>query len=650
MRQASQYGGKSCGPLSRKPGRRNQNRPPKKKVAASFAGGQQPTAPSLDRDQVERELAKLVTPVVCADVGIEPLEESERKAVLANFDGEATVRAVAAIQSRLDVATTTNWTQSTVERTLLDEADMPWSAAATAKIRTNGRLIPSRSVTQLFREALEVSAPNPDVTPIPLAVILQLIVSINTEHLQGEFSTDGTLDADAITRISDMTASLNLEQSLAMFRQIMLDEIANLQSNAPLKLETLQADTHNMWFSPWPDRVTDSRLGASPAECFNTANGVELIEVLVLGSIVVERAAVGELEYSKTDLITAGASAAAVALLFDHMALPLKEFKKRLAADRRRGEIADQRYVMTQCPFVISDNGNVLLLRYQWAIDRFFGSQLYWQTFFHLGPADAGSIAEAFSLAMNDMFERAAADVLEGIIAASPSMSRLIREPEMQSSWTERAGQTPSVCDFVIPSGQACFVMDATNHHLNFKLAQGLGTVEEYSADADASLVKKCDQIAKTIRQLRHRGDFGVTNNTQFVPIVIVPVNGVPNLGSTEYDLQQRTRNVFADLALTRKIYNPTILTLPDLELIEGIAEYYGSDSRDIRDLLGGWRHQSMVGMLTGKSPLSLQDFLDGNGIQRPIPTRMFAAQRKLTAAIDARRSERLALTPNTAG
>ncbi|OZC95426.1 hypothetical protein CH275_26985 [Rhodococcus sp. 06-235-1A] len=385
--------------------------------------------------------------------------------------------------------------------------------------------------------------------------------------------------------------------------------------------------------------MTDPRLGATPADTFNSANGVELLDVLALGHIVIEHAADGEYEFTRAGLLSAGAPQAAVDFMFANMTQPLERYQRRLARDRRRGEVANQRYAMTEHPFVLMSDGSALLLRYQWALDRFFGSQLYWQTFSSLGRPDPGSAAESFSLAMNDVFEEAVAEVLTRIVDQSPAMTRLIRENELQSAWTESVGSPPSVCDFVIPLGPRGFMtLDATNHSLNFALAQGLGTIDDYAVDAQQSLVKKCDQIAKTIRQIRRRNAFGASDDSVFVPIVVVPVSGVPNLGTTEGDLVWRTEEVFGDLAGTRCLYTPTVITYSDLALLEGIAEHYGAMGPDIAQAIVGWRRAAMSGtVVTGTPPTSLQDYLAGAGIQRPIPTRTFRLQRELVDAIQRR-------------
>lgn len=130
----------------------------------------------------------------------------------------------------------------------------------------------------------------------------------------------------------------------------MVDEVVNLHSNAPVKLEMLLVSTENIWFRSWPGSVTDPRLGTSPAECFSAANGIELVDVLALGLAIADRACAGQLEFCRAGLVGAGATDATVTLLLKHMALSVPEFQRRLARDRRKGDIADQRYTLTRVP------------------------------------------------------------------------------------------------------------------------------------------------------------------------------------------------------------------------------------------------------------------------------------------------------------
>lgn len=620
--------------MAQRYGRRNQTRPAPKRAAASPVPSQaRPNpVPREDLEFLERAMANQSFAIVCHDAGVAAMGEGERSALLASVDRRLALRAIAEIQSRLDVATSTDWTQSRVELDLLASTEFPCRDELQQKVRSGHRLIPPRSTTQLIRETLESASDVPGAEPITTHDVVWLILSITTSHLSDEMSPDGTLDAEGVARIAAMAAGKSFEEQLELLREIMVEEIANLHGNSPAKLETLMASTNNVWLRPWPGSVTDPRLGDSPADSFASANGIELLDVLTLGHLVGEGARAGILEFSRSSLTRAGATDQAVSFLLDHMSLTVAKFKQRLAKDRRKGKVDDQRYTFTERPFLRVDADTVVLLRYQWGIDRFFGSQLYWQTFFMLGALEPGSVAESFSLAMNDVFEEAAAEALAGIVSASRSMTRLIRETEMQDAWAESPSRKPSVCDFVIPAGSFCIALDATNHHLNAQLAQGMASVGDYAEDVEKSLIRKCNQIAATIRQLRRRCDYGVNSSTNFLPLVVVPTHGVPNLTTVEYDLQLRSRSIFS--VTLAKVLAPTVITLSDLELLEGIAEQYQHGGPDICDVLIRWRREATIGGPMG--PTRLQEFLERVGIQRPIPKRILESWRSLQERLKA--------------
>lgn len=621
--------------MARKHGRRNQARPSPRRAAASPARlpARPSPVPREDLEFLERAMANQPFAIVCHDAGVAAMNEGERSALLASVDRRLALRAIAEIQSRLDVATSTDWTQSHVEVNLVASTEFPGRDELQQKVRSGHRLIPPRSTTQLIRETLESAGDLPNAEPITTQDIVWLILSITTGHFSDEMSPDGTVDAEGIARIAAMAAGKSLEEQLELFREIMVGEIANLHGNSPVKLETLMASTNNVWLRKWPGSVTDPRLGDSPADSFATANGIELLDVLTLGHLVAEGARAGILEFSRSSLVRAGATDQAVSFLLDHMSLTVAKFKQRLARDRRQGNVDDQRYTFTERPFLRVDADTVVLLRYQWGIDRFFGSQLYWQTFFMLGEPEPGSVAESFSLAMNDVFEETAAESLLGIVTASRSMTRLVRETEMQAAWAESPSRKPSVCDFVIPAGSFCIALDATNHHLDAQLAQGMASVDDYAEDVDKSLIRKCNQIAATIRQLRRRCDYGVNSSTSFLPLIVVPEHGVPNLGTVEYDLQLRSRPIFA--VTLAKVFAPTVITLSDLELLEGLAEHYQRGGPDICEVLIRWRREATIGGPMG--PTRLQEFVERAGLQRPIPKRILESWRSLQDRLKSR-------------
>lgn len=229
---------------------------------------------------------------------------------------------------------------------------------------------------------------------------------------------------------------------------------------------------------------------------------------------------------------------------------------------------------------------------------------------------------------MNYAFERAVGDALDQIASRSSKITGVVREAEMQKEWTEKRGETPSVCDFVLPAGRACFLFDATNHHLGATLAQGVATVEDYDDDVESSFVEtKFKQLVSTAREIRAHLSFGVKAEPSFFPFVVVPDNGLSSLASVQVDWQIRAVDSFAELQGHTKA--PAPLTVSELALLEGLAEHY-APQREIADLLGGWRMQTI--------PVSLREFVDAIRCVAPIPQRMLQDARALERCIRERR------------
>jgi hypothetical protein len=90
------------------------------------------------------------------------------------------------------------------------------------------------------------------------------------------------------------------------------------------------------------------------------------------------------------------------------------------------------------------------------------------------------SLANRFKLAMSDAFEQFVGGILHRIFDKSPHLRVIVGEDEMQAAWTEKKGQKPSVCDWMLFGEGHCIVIDATNHAVKREAAQGLATWEEY--------------------------------------------------------------------------------------------------------------------------------------------------------------------------
>jgi hypothetical protein len=325
-------------------------------------------------------------------------------------------------------------------------------------------LVAPRSTAQLEREIIEFASTETDAPPIDRNTLVHMLLSITSEqNMRPEFAGDVPTKAE-IAEWERKVPTFGLKETHAIAKTIIPHEIASSLFNDPLKLEVVLSNTHDIWFTPWPSRSKTIGLGATPAESFKIATGVDLLDVMRLGARIVKRSTEAhQIRFSRDELIADGAPASAVDYLFDQMALQLSDFREALKADREAGVIGHQRYTLTRYPFLAANDDTFVMLRHQWAMDRLCGGQLYFEAWSNLG-AQSKALANRFKTAMNDAFEDFVGEILRRLVAKSPHLRAIVGESEMQSAWQEVRGKLPSVCDWMLLGEGHCIVIDATNH------------------------------------------------------------------------------------------------------------------------------------------------------------------------------------------
>jgi hypothetical protein len=309
----------------------------------------------------------------------------------------------------------------------------------------------------------------------------------------------------------------------------------------------------------------------SPEEAFFNATNVPLRDVIRMGLSLWDRTKDGDVAVDRSSLAASG-EPPALSLLLSKAALPVRDYRKRLTRERRQGFLAHRRYTFTERPLIEVGSDEYIVLRPAWLLDRLCGSQLYWQTFFDFGTEKAPS-GEQFSLAMNDVFESTVAYLFRRIMRRARPAITLITEPEMQDAW-KKGGDKPSVCDWVLVSDNVCVLVDATNHWLDAQAAQGLATPDGYSTDIEDTFVsRKFQQLMSTRQRLLENGWDGCTftEETVFVPVVVVPNAGIPASVSADIDLKLRTGQ------LGPNVLSPGILTYRDLQVLERHLQVSGA-------------------------------------------------------------------------
>jgi len=266
-----------------------------------------------------------------------------------------------------------------------------------------------------------------------------LSIASGQNSTQG-FGGDVPTDAE-IVKLQREIPKMGLEETYEYAKPHIQNEIASLLFNQPLMYEMALSNTYDLWFSAWSPRSKATGLGATPAEAFEIATSVKLVDVMRLGARIIKRSKdTGQVRFSRDQLLADGASANAVDLLFASMARARDDYRVELQRDRDRGAIGSQRYTLTRFPFLAVDDNTFVMLRHQWAIDRLIGSQLYFEAW---ASFSTGTLGIRFKTAMCDAFELFVGGILHHLFNKCPHLTAIVDKAEMQSMWTEKKGQTP---------------------------------------------------------------------------------------------------------------------------------------------------------------------------------------------------------------
>ncbi|NQE69170.1 hypothetical protein NG2371_03635 [Nocardia gamkensis] len=566
-----------------------------------------------------QSLQKQPMAIVAGMVGITAMTEDERGALLCEIDVQDALVRVVDIQARWDIASTTHWDIKPLQLDLLARTTADWVAAVRAEVNSGNVFAAPQMTVQLMRELLETDSASSRL--LSADELVHLLLSIATEQqTPAEFESDVPTDSD-LAQLDAKFQAMAPDELYATAHQFLQGHTAGMLFNTPRKIECLKADVVDFWYSPWADRAADT-LGATPADTFKSATGMAFNDFLRAGVAVAEAGASGQTIVHLDDLISDGQVRD---FITGNMSLDLERYREQLAADRERGDVKLQRYTFTRYPFLDLGDRKVLILRSQWATERFFGDPAQFDVMAAFAASGDDTSAKRFGEGIKYQFEDVVGGVLTRITTRSQRIDALVPEAIMEHEWTEKKGQKPSVCDWVLRAGPISILVEATHHPVNAALAQGLADGETYSADADKILTnRKFKQLASVMGLVRRLGWSGQPQpDAIFLPIVVVPNSGTPSSMLSELDNGNRAMSVFAEFQ--GRVARPTVLQLQDLQLLEGIGDHLPVD---VVTFLYRWRKFPV--------PLPLQDFLEVNSMPRPLSMHILQSAAKLDQQLHA--------------
>jgi hypothetical protein len=562
------------------------------------------------------------TCINATSIDVEHLDQERRKEILSGYGMVPTLRSVCRTYAALDGAALYS-DERAFESRFISQLGGDLADKLRGALSGGNRFMPASAFNQLIREVIEWCADDADegLGAVGRADLVHLLLSVNGDQ-EAEDRPDffdswppSEKELDAYNEAMTNDDELVLRQ----LQWTMLMEFARMQTLRTTVPPVVLGDTYDTWFKPWP-RLAQTQhdlIGDTPEEAFLNATKVPLLEVIRMGVLLWDRTKKGDVAISASWLETA-VDPAALGLLRSSAALPVKEYRKRLAKERKKGNLAHRRYTFTERPLIEVTDGEYIVLRPAWVLDRFAGSMLYWQAFFEFG-LDNTPEGLQFSQAMNYVFEAAVDYLFRRATKRAKGAIILISEEQMQEAWIE-GGEKPSVCDWVLVCGSTCVLVDATNHWLDEKAAQGFADPEDYQADLEETFVnKKFEQLKSTMEPLKKHGWEGCTfdEDTVYVPLVVVPNAGIPATVSADIDVKLRAGN------LGPNVGSPGILVYHELQVFEAACE--GPKPMAFANMLAEWR-----GMCTESQPIRPQTYLEIRQYARPLGRYMSTAKRMM--------------------
>jgi hypothetical protein len=527
---------------------------------------------------------------------------------------------VAGLFAELDLAAITD-SRSAVERKFIRYVSGGLRSQLLAQLN-QGRIIFSNvGLLRCIKEIVEFADEHSE-RELLVSDLARCVLGVNQENDQ----VDAGMWARAANPNGQDAATLKAD-----FLELALDFVAQGLFDHSDTFETLACSVDETWrrgWAPGTQQKVIHDLGGGPADVFAEVVGVDLDDFLELAWFFWNAARNdGQVGFSSDLVGVTGLGSTVIDAFLQQCSLSLSELRQRLA-DERMSDAANpwMRYTLQEFPFLRFDDGSVLMLRLQYAVQRIFGDLLYLKVHDALKVADPQR-ASRFKSAMNAIFEHRVGSVLERIARHETRFGGavVINEDQMKAAWSNTRGEHSKICDYAYVQGGESILIDANNRNLPKKFAERSAAGSDLHAEIrDMFAATKFQQLTSTAQQFRAGGWMVagralVTEATKFVPFVVAPVAGVPSNMFTEMLILEQALPLAA--GFDSKMLPPTIITWRDLQILEGIAEQ--AKGGRIIELLIMWRVSNYMKQAQGAGlPMSLSDFIDHQfTLGRPMST-----------------------------
>lgn len=379
------------------------------------------------------------------------------------------------------------------------------------------------------------------------------------------------------------------------------DLLANYYFNHTVNPIEQLAWVEENWRSPWPQPFVRQKLirdaGGQPHELFREATKTEVDDFAGVGVHLWVQAQMNRFVRFPSEFFDRlGIDRPAVDRFLQETSTDLAGLRADVEAERSRtGASRWAFHSVRRHPIVRLDNGEWLVLRVGFAIERSLGDVTYLDVRNYLRDQDhSGGIKrdDAFRTCLACALEARVVESLSRTFPGTGRLRRVFTERTMQDAWTVRKSRMPSVCDVAVDCGNTWILFDVTDRRIPEQLINGTGDADALDQELDTVLTKKkAKQFASTIDHIVNQGaklaPRAPAASPRFVCIVVTPTGGL----GWNPAVNQRAQDRLASFGFLRgkNVLPLAIMNIRQLHMLEAAVEAGSAGG----DLLIEWRERA---------------------------------------------------------
>jgi hypothetical protein len=313
--------------------------------------------------------------ITATSIDVEHLNEEDRKERLGGYGLRPTLEFVCKIFAQWDDAALFSRVGA-FEKQLTRELTGDLAVKVEPQVQRGCVVTPPAALTQLIREVIEwcddTEVVGGEQKSLGFNDFFRLVLSINGDQERQSMPDcfDSWPPSDAELEMYYTAMTVDDDLVLSEMKRQMVSDLARMQSHATMVPDSVLGDTFDAWFKAWPAPAPHDLIGDTPEDAFHAATSVSLREVIKLGLRLWEQSKSGEVTFTYSSM-AAEINPQALDLMRNSASLTVAEYRKRLARERKKGDLAHRRYTFTERPLLRFDDDAYLAIRPAWVLDRF---------------------------------------------------------------------------------------------------------------------------------------------------------------------------------------------------------------------------------------------------------------------------------------